>query len=192
MYLSAIQKETERKEGARWHNGWCSWLIPAAGTTCLVVEILMDSFNLGFKVNSCFSLPRSTLWVITLLFSDCGRRSWLSETTWQCMSGRTPCGRGAGAGAVWGGERWAGGMLSVPMGCWGGVPTSQHSLLVLQDLPFVCRLVGEAKIVLGIKSWILEPLCLIDCSVSLVIVLQLQATEAFWLKSSWFKGENPG
>ncbi|RLV98787.1 hypothetical protein DV515_00010353 [Chloebia gouldiae] len=25
-----------------------------------------------------------------------------------------------------------------------------------------------------------------------VIALQLQATEAFWLKSSWFKGENPG
>lgn len=45
-----------------------------------------------------------------------------------------------------------------------------------------------------IDSWhqILDPFCLIDCSVSLVILLQLQATEAFWLKSSWFKGENTG
>lgn len=90
------------------------------------------------------------------------------------------------------GQRWDVGLQSTVRvrGVASGSFHHRHSTLVLQGLRCVCGLAGEAKI----DSWhkVLDPLYLIGCSVSLVIPLQLQATEAFWLKSSWFRGENTG
>lgn len=104
------------------------------------------------------------------------------------MSGRNPHARigvaGGQVGAV--GALCAQGVMS-------GSFHPQQSPLVLQDLPHVCSLAREAKIdswhqVLDLCSSLLNRLLCLPRE----ILLQLQATEAFWLRSSWFKGENTG
>lgn len=87
--------------------------------------------------------------MIILLFSDHEKRNRLDETASQCLSGRNPCARGG-----WGQVQSEEGALGRVDALWAqevmrGSFHPQQSPLVLQDLPCVCRLVGEAKI----DSW---------------------------------------